>query len=842
MFVCIQATLLQFGAVIKEFTLDDKGYVVVAGFGVPPFIHPHDEQRAVSSAMRIHADLKAMGVHCTIGLSTGVIFCSAIGSKRRREFALVGPAMNLAARLMCSSSNNGVLVDEETHNAARSSFVFKVVQPIKVKNIKEPVPVFEPTLVGADAEDDAKKGTFSMSRLIGRHREQKVLMTSVHKLWRGRTGGWIAVEGDPGTGKSSIVRHCADAAEKLGLRVVPASGDPVEAGGPHKVWREVLIQLLLGHQTLAGTPDWDSHEIASIVSEVLCDSQAQYAFLLNDLVPLPIAPTADTAAAVAQLTPAQRAEKLIGLVYTMVVAAANDLLPSFDCGERLLLVIEDATWLDPLSCRLLHRLTEKANDCILIWTVARTITTTATPGSHASPSAMALAHRSNEWTLNGVLARGDPNIQRLTVSPMTSEDLGRMLVKQLGCKRIQHMALKLLHARSGGNPYFAQQLGAHMLQHGLLEIVPADVEDAAGDDSRQAAAAALLSKSAGDLDAASPPPSDMELRLATAVNWSTVRVPHTLERAIFAELTRVVTPAELFTLKIASVIGRTFSLEILYRVHPTPNFVQQHLRRLIELQYLEVPDGGGGGDNVDDDASGDRAPTPVSSTADPATRSSNARTRRLRRLSGSGISGSRGRRRSSASSGESEGMQPPPTPSGSGVAGDAAVPADAAAAAAAVGSPRLMPPVPVRAGTGSSPNTPPVSSRHGQPLRQPVYVVVSRCVQVGPLAAVATTIVLTAVCVLACVVACTCMHQVGNARYGRSTTHTEEFRPQQRRCQPGFSGHASEPCEHRHRRCPPADRVCAQPWVWCTRSGGWGQHASCRPPCLPARQGRVDRH
>ena len=369
---------------------------------------------------------------------------------------------------------------------------------------------------------------------------------------------------------------------------------------------------------------------------------------------------------------------------------------------------------------------------------------------------MALAHHSNEWTLNGVLARGDPNIQRLTVSPMTSEDLGRMLVKQLGCKRIQHMALKLLHARSGGNPYFAQQLGAHMLQHGLLEIVPADVEDAAGDDSRQAAAAALLSKSAGDLDAASPPPSDMELRLATAVNWSTVRVPHTLERAIFAELTRVVTPAELFTLKIASVIGRTFSLEILYRVHPTPNFVQQHLRRLIELQYLEVPDGGGDGDNVDDDASGDRAPTPVSSTADPATRSSNARTRRLRRLSGSGISGSRGRRRSSASSGESEGMQPPPTPSGSGVAGDAAVPADAAAAAAAaVGSPRLMPPVPVRAGTGSSPNTPPVSSRHGQPLRQPVYVVVLRCVQIGPLAASRFTMPCVFLRVWLLVLACT---------------------------------------------------------------------------------------
>lgn len=91
MFVRIQTTLLQFGAVIKEFTLDDKGYVVVAGFGVPPFIHPHDEQRAVSAAIRINTELDELGVRNTIGLSTGVIFCSAIGSDRRRCEACCAP-------------------------------------------------------------------------------------------------------------------------------------------------------------------------------------------------------------------------------------------------------------------------------------------------------------------------------------------------------------------------------------------------------------------------------------------------------------------------------------------------------------------------------------------------------------------------------------------------------------------------------------------------------------------------------------------------------------------------------------------------------------------------------
>lgn len=327
--------------------------------------------------------------------------------------------------------------------------------------------------------------------------------------------------------------------------------------------------------------------IASLVTEVLSSAQAEYAFLLNDLVPVQIAPTKAAAAAVAALTPAERSQRLIGLVYTLVVAAANDLLHSFDCGERLLLIIEDATWLDSLSCQLLHRLAEKANDCVLTWTVSRRISTIASDGSP-----LTMPDSKDDWTLNSVLARGGAHLRRLAISPMTSAELGRMLVKQLGCRSIHRMALKLLHARSGGNPYFAQQLGAHMLQQGLLQVVLPGAADNDGEGdgqgvvgqvdpqvapaargadspagsgaapdstdavvSGEAAAAALLGPQRTDevAAAAGPMHGRTELRLSKSVNWNTVRVPHTLERAIFAELTRVVTPAELLTLKVRCV-------------------------------------------------------------------------------------------------------------------------------------------------------------------------------------------------------------------------------------------------------------------------------------------------
>jgi len=367
-----------------------------------------------------------------------------------------------------------------------------------------------------------------------------------------------------------------------------------------------------------------------MVLRVLSTEQCTYAFLLNDLVPLQIAPTPEAASSIAQLSTQDRTEHLIGLVYTLVVAAANDLLESFDCGERLLLLIEDATWLDALSCQLLHRLAHRASDCVLIWTVARRITqASADHVRRTGTKHNARKPGQEDWSLRGTLARGGPRVHTLTVSTMTSRELGRMLVHQLGCRRIHRTALKLLHARSGGNPYFAQQLGAHMLQHGLLTIVTeggaASKEEEGKEEGKethrdtppaavppkarkqltlpsvashydlQAAAAVLRSGTQtleeGDMDVgrnAQRQGQHLELRLARAVEWSTVTVPHTLERAIFAELTRVLTPAELFTLKLAAVIGRSFSVWLLHKVHPTPVFVPAHLHRLASLRFIEV--------------------------------------------------------------------------------------------------------------------------------------------------------------------------------------------------------------------------------------------------------------
>lgn len=45
-----------------------------------------------------------------VGVTSGMAYCGLVGASYRSEYALMGPAVNLAARLMCRCEEKGVNV------------------------------------------------------------------------------------------------------------------------------------------------------------------------------------------------------------------------------------------------------------------------------------------------------------------------------------------------------------------------------------------------------------------------------------------------------------------------------------------------------------------------------------------------------------------------------------------------------------------------------------------------------------------------------------------------------------------------------------------------------------
>ena len=66
-----------------------------------------------------------------------------VGSIERHEYSVLGPSVNLAARLMAHKKNHSLLVDDEIRHKARQ-FNFIAFPPVKAKGYSNLVPVFQP--------------------------------------------------------------------------------------------------------------------------------------------------------------------------------------------------------------------------------------------------------------------------------------------------------------------------------------------------------------------------------------------------------------------------------------------------------------------------------------------------------------------------------------------------------------------------------------------------------------------------------------------------------------------------------------------------------------------------
>lgn len=131
--------------VVNKVSLFDKDAMMLVLFGLRGIKHELESQNALKSAFKIrHAIASLENVSSvSVGVTIGLVYCGVVGHPLRKEYTVIGGAVNKAARIMCAYENK-VTCDHKTYvNSKLASFYFQLQPALKLKGIEDAGHIFE---------------------------------------------------------------------------------------------------------------------------------------------------------------------------------------------------------------------------------------------------------------------------------------------------------------------------------------------------------------------------------------------------------------------------------------------------------------------------------------------------------------------------------------------------------------------------------------------------------------------------------------------------------------------------------------------------------------------------
>lgn len=477
----MQRSVYEFGGSVVQCLVDDKGkLVVVAAWGIAGSSYSNDAERSVRAAHALHAALVQAAQAPSIGVASGRLFAGVRGAPSRSEFALIGAAVNLAARLAEAAAGK-VWCDEPTARAV-AAITFEAHPPVTLKGIGS-VPVFEPR--GRRVRGGAETGA-----LVGRDAELRLLGEALARVTADPAQSLVVlIEGEPGIGKSHLCEAFANTVRESGLVLAQGACEPLDGAS---AWRSLrpALHTLFGLEALGSEPEQRERVLGLIGAD---PAGRERAALLGPVLDLAIDETATTLAMSGRGRLDATAELLL------------QLLAATDRASCRVVLLEDVHWLDSLSWAVIEQAAQRSRGLLLVL-VARPLAETQIP-----PRAMALVEA--ESTV------------RLRLHALAEEALRQVIEAQLGVSSVPDALVRVVSDRTQGVPLFVRQVLGALVDRGIVRV---ETGVARCDEKALAA----------------------------------FTVPDSIQGAVISRIDRL-SPRQQMTLKKASVVGRSFTLEAL---------------------------------------------------------------------------------------------------------------------------------------------------------------------------------------------------------------------------------------------------------------------------------------
>jgi class 3 adenylate cyclase/predicted ATPase len=418
-----------------------EGYVarstgdgIFALFGAPAAYEDHP-QRALYAALQIQHELRADGqrraarglrsLEARVGVHTGEVVAYTVETSGKVEYRLVGHTANLAARLESLAPAGSIAVSEYTRNLCEGYFELRGLGPMTVKGLSAPISVYEVIGLGALRSHFQLAARRGLTKFVGRARELEQMRCALELAMSGQ-GQIVAVMAEAGTGKSRLFHEFK--------ATIPTTCKVLEAysvsHGKASAWLPVL-ELLRGYFGIADADDASSRRekirAALTALDPALDDTLPYLFGLLGIVqgPDPLA----------QMDPQIKRPRTLEAIKRIVFSES--------LKQPVVVIFEDLHWIDAQTQALLDLLADSvARSRVLLLFNYR-------------------PEYRHEWTNKSYYSQ-------LRLDPLGGADGAAMLAALLGEAVELNPLKRLITERTGGNPFFIEEIVHALFDEGAL--------------------------------------------------------------------------------------------------------------------------------------------------------------------------------------------------------------------------------------------------------------------------------------------------------------------------------------------------------------------------------------
>jgi adenylate cyclase len=421
----------RFEGTVTQFTGDG----IMALFGAP-IAHEDHARRACYAALHLQEELRryadalrleqGLNFSVRIGLNSGEVVVGAIGDDLRMDYTAQGHTVGLAARMEQIAAPGRTYLTEHTARLVTGFFRLADLGPSTVKGAREPLQVYELEGVGSVRTRLELSGARGFSCFVGREAEMASLEAALARALEGN-GRTVGVVADAGTGKSRLCYEFVQRCRARGFGVYEAHGAAHGKVIP-------LLPILEIMRAYFGVSEQDSDEQArrKIAGTVLLVDKE-----LTDEVPLLLdfLGVPDPEHPVPRMDPEARQRRLLGIVKALIHGRSR--------REPAVLLMEDLHWFDEASLVFVETVVE------------------ALPGTRTLLLLNFRPEYRAAWTQR--------HYDELPLLPLGPDAITNLLRDLLGTDPSMAPLLDRIRERTGGNPFFIEEVVQSLVEARCLE-------------------------------------------------------------------------------------------------------------------------------------------------------------------------------------------------------------------------------------------------------------------------------------------------------------------------------------------------------------------------------------